>query len=338
MAYWIYENGQPVGPLEISEVLDRAKPDTQVSHGNLWVRLDQHPEFESLVIPDITPDPRPQQSSSPPTDGPVYWIHNNGTPVGPLAPDEVIRRAGPETPVSYQQEWVPFRMHPDFSHVNPAMPPRQRPRPPVTPAEPSSPYVSETPESPDATTAVTRPGPNSPRVRRLRNDHGRVTSRFADWPLIQIEHADGNPPDKYRVWYHVQGLYVSGNGDILERNEHVVEIKLGLQYPRRPPQCKLLTPLFHPNFNNTEVCAQDNYAAAEGLDDLIIRIGRMIAYQDFNTKSPLNGIAAKWAAEHRAMLPVDAREIAPPAKVEIIDTGARGAAQLAATGPGTTAS
>src|SRR5439155_9839444 len=39
------------------------------------------------------------------------------------------------------------------------------------------------------------------------------------------------------------------------------------------------------------------------------RIGRMIAYQEYNTKSPLNGLAAKWAAEHTHLLPIDPRVI-----------------------------
>lgn len=152
---------------------------------------------------------------------------------------------------------------------------------------------------------------NSPRVRRLQSDFERISVRFASWPLVEIELADGTPPDMYRIWYHIKGLHAAPDGRILEREKHVMEIRLGLEYPRRAPQLRLLTPLFHPNFNNTDVCAQDIYAAAEGLDDLIIRIGRMIAYQEYNIKSPLNGIAAKWAAENSHRLPVDKREIAP---------------------------
>lgn len=152
---------------------------------------------------------------------------------------------------------------------------------------------------------------SSPRVRRLESDHERISMRFAGWPLIQVELADGQPPDMYRIWYNIKGLYAATDGRILERDEHVLEIRLGLDYPRRAPQLRLLTPLFHPNFNNTDVCAQDIYAASEGLDDLIIRIGRMISYQEYNTKSPLNGIAARWAAENSHRLPVDNREIAP---------------------------
>jgi ubiquitin-protein ligase/DNA-directed RNA polymerase subunit RPC12/RpoP len=116
----------------------------------------------------------------------------------------------------------------------------------------------------------------------------------------------------YRICYNIKSLYAGPDGSILERNEHVLEISLGMEYPRRAPQLRLLTPLFHPNFNQTEVCAQDNYAASEGLDELIIRIGEMIAFQKYNTKSPLNGIAAKWAAENCNKLPVDNREISPP--------------------------
>jgi hypothetical protein len=40
----------------------------------------------------------------------------------------------------------------------------------------------------------------------------------------------------------------------------------------------------------------------------------MIAYQEYNTKSPLNGLAAKWAAQNSHLLPVDSRPIAPPLK------------------------
>src|SRR5256885_6770068 len=74
----------------------------------------------------------------------------------------------------------------------------------------------------------------------------------------------------------------------------------------------MLTPVFHPNFDDSMVCIGDFWAASEGLDDLIVRVGRMIAYQEFNTKSPLNGLAAKWAAQHPQLLPVDPREVAPP--------------------------
>jgi ubiquitin-protein ligase len=114
----------------------------------------------------------------------------------------------------------------------------------------------------------------------------------------------------------LKGLYVNAAGEILERETHVLEVNLSLEYPRRAPQCRMLTPVFHPNFDDATVCIGDFWAASEGLDDLVIRIGRMIAYQEYNTRSPLNGLAAKWTAEHLNELPIDSRIVAPPSGAE----------------------
>ncbi len=134
---------------------------------------------------------------------------------------------------------------------------------------------------------------------------------FAKSSLIHIESTDGIPPEKYIITYNIKGLYAEPDGTLKERNQHTLEINLTLGYPRRQPQCKLLTPIFHPNITETTVCAGDFYAASEGLDDLVIRIGRMIAFQEYNIKSPLNGIAARWTEKNDARLPVDSRELAP---------------------------
>jgi len=152
----------------------------------------------------------------------------------------------------------------------------------------------------------------SPRIRRLKLDHDSLFKRFSGWPLIRIVGTAGMPPELYRFQYLVRGLYVAPDGAILERNDHLLEVNLSLGYPRRAPQCRMLTPVFHPNFDDSSVCIGDFWAASESLDDLIIRIGRMIAYQEYNTKSPLNGLAAKWAAQNPTLLPVDPRPIAPP--------------------------
>jgi ubiquitin-protein ligase len=157
----------------------------------------------------------------------------------------------------------------------------------------------------------------------------RLTTRFHGWPLIKITGALGSPAEHYQVTFFVRGLYANTQGQILERDQHVAEINLSLGYPRRAPQCKMLTPIFHPNFDQTTICIGDFWAASEGLDDLIVRIGRMIAYQEFNTKSPLNGLAAKWATEHARDLPVDSRELAPPSLLAEIKTDPRLVVSLA---------
>lgn len=154
----------------------------------------------------------------------------------------------------------------------------------------------------------------SPRTRRLKIDHELLVRRFTNWPAIQITATAGVPPELYRITYALKGLYVTPGGEILDRNTHVLEINLSLEYPRRAPQCRMLTPVFHPNFDDATVCIGDFWAASEGLDDLVVRIGRMIAYQEYNTRSPLNGLAAKWAAEHLNDLPIDGQVVAPPSE------------------------
>ena len=163
----------------------------------------------------------------------------------------------------------------------------------------------------------------SPRVRRLKLDFENLTKRFQGWAPIQVSGSAGMPPEAYRITYKMKGLFVSPAGEILERDTHVMEVNLSLGYPRRAPQCRMLTPVFHPNFDESSVCIGDFWAASEGLDDLIVRVGRMISYQEYNTKSPLNGLAAKWAAQNTHLLPIDPANVAPPALTEVEATPAR---------------
>jgi ubiquitin-protein ligase len=152
----------------------------------------------------------------------------------------------------------------------------------------------------------------SPRIRRLLADEQALEQRLRGWSRIVISGKAGVPPEIYRFTYSLRGLYVAGSGEILERDTHTLEVNLSLGYPRRAPQCRMLTPIFHPNFDDSMVCIGDFWAASEGLDDLVIRIGRMIAYQEYNVKSPLNGLAAKWATQNGHLLPIDSRIVAPP--------------------------
>src|SRR5205085_1162168 len=49
----------------------------------------------------------------------------------------------------------------------------------------------------------------------------------------------------------------------------------------------------------------DHWAAGETLERLVVRIGEMLAFQSYNVKSPLNGEAARWVAEHGDKVPLD---------------------------------
>lgn len=152
----------------------------------------------------------------------------------------------------------------------------------------------------------------SPRQRRLQADLRIMTEHFSSFPLIQIKSSSGNPPERYVIAYNVKGIERIDGERIVYRNYHEVEIKLPGTYPRTPPLCRMLTPVFHPNIEPAVICIGDHWTAAERLCDLVVRIGEMIAYQAHNVKSPLDGEAAMWTDLHLDMLPIDSSDLTPP--------------------------
>ena len=149
----------------------------------------------------------------------------------------------------------------------------------------------------------------SVRTRRLQADYEQMLAAFGHHPYIRIRAAEGQPPERYEVEYLVSGLVMGADGEVHVKREHVAQIVLTLAYPRQAPQCRMLTPVFHPNIAPHAICIGDHWAAGESLADLVARIGQMIAYQSYNTKSPLSGEAARWADEHMHRLPVDSVDL-----------------------------
>jgi ubiquitin-protein ligase len=149
------------------------------------------------------------------------------------------------------------------------------------------------------------------RVRRLQADANQLATVFRDFPFIRVRNSTGDPPDVYEVEYHVHGLQRGKADDPVPREDHRVEIRLTSDYPRLAPQCRMLTPIFHPNIDETTICVGDHWTAGERLANLIVRIGEMIAYQAYNIKSPLDAEAAMWADLHMTDLPVDSRNLHP---------------------------
>jgi ubiquitin-protein ligase len=150
------------------------------------------------------------------------------------------------------------------------------------------------------------------RTRRLLADAQHMAEAFAHSDLVTILETRGNPPDLYRVEYHVASLGPTDDPEQpAPQNVHQVEIQLTSEYPRSSPKCKMLTPIYHPNIDPTQICVGDHWAAGERLVDLVIRIGEMLAYQAYNIKSPLDAHAAMWADLNADKLPTDPRTIRP---------------------------
>lgn len=157
------------------------------------------------------------------------------------------------------------------------------------------------------------------RLRRLRADHERIRLAFAESDIVSITKVEGEPPERYEVEYRLKGLRLDPKtGKPIPALTHTAEIYLAAGYPRQAPQCRMLTPVFHPNVDPHAICVGDHWAAGESLAEIVVRIGEIIAFQSYNTKSPLNGEAARWADQNVARLPIDARPIAPPGLAEAL--------------------
>lgn len=142
------------------------------------------------------------------------------------------------------------------------------------------------------------------RLKRLQADYEKLREYVAHHPRLQLIQTEGTPPERYQLEYRIRSLRQKDD-ELLEVKSHMVEIALPLGYPRMPPQCRMLTPIFHPNIAPHAICIGDHWSPGEPLSSIVARIGELIAYQSYNTKSPLNGEAAKWVNENIDNLPLD---------------------------------
>lgn len=148
-------------------------------------------------------------------------------------------------------------------------------------------------------------------MRRLAFEYEEIKRVFAGHRNIIVTPIGDEPPEKYHVTYFVNGIYLPPDGRIETLGRHEVEIELHADYPRYKPICKILTPIWHPNFKDGQICIGDIWGAGESLSDIIINIGDMIQYKSWNSFSPLSADAAKWAIENKHLFPVGNIDLYP---------------------------
>ena len=171
------------------------------------------------------------------------------------------------------------------------------------------------------------------RMRRLLSDYEQIKKDFAGHKNIIVTPIGDEPPERYHVTYFVNGIYLLPDGKIETVSRHEIDITLHADYPRYKPICRILTPIWHPNFRDGQICIGDIWGAGESLSDIIINIGDMIQYKSWNSYSPLSADAAKWAMENKHLFPVGnidlyvADHTATRPSVDIDVFGANGAVQ-----------
>ncbi|QDT29662.1 ubiquitin-conjugating enzyme E2 [Gimesia panareensis] len=148
------------------------------------------------------------------------------------------------------------------------------------------------------------------RLRRLAADYEKLKEYVRLHPRVSLLQVVGDPPEKFQLQYVIKSVRMQ-NQEIVPIQNHTVEISLPRNYPRTPPQCRMLTPVFHPNIAPHAICVGDHWSAGESLQSIIMRIGEILAYQSYNLKSPLNGEAARWAEENCDQFPLDRVSLLP---------------------------
>jgi len=142
------------------------------------------------------------------------------------------------------------------------------------------------------------------RLRRLQSDHASIVAAFTDHPYIKLLGAEGDPPEKYTLEFNLPGLTPVQGSAPAPAATHRAEVFLPEEYPRRPPFCRMITPVFHPNINPQRICIGDHWSAGESLPALVARIGEIICFQSYNVQSPLNAEAAAWTEQNATRLPL----------------------------------
>ena len=88
------------------------------------------------------------------------------------------------------------------------------------------------------------------RMRRIASDWEQVRKDFAGHQHIIVTPVGSEPPEKYHITYFVNGIYLLPDGRVQTLGRHEIEIILHAEYPRYKPICRILTPIWHPNFRD----------------------------------------------------------------------------------------
>lgn len=148
------------------------------------------------------------------------------------------------------------------------------------------------------------------RETRLRNDYDRLRELVNRSDFIEIVSTEGNPPERYVIRFTCRGVEdVRPNGTPVLREQHEVAVYLHAEYPLKQPQLKWLTPIFQPNIHVTGAVCIGAWWPAKTLDELMLTLGEMIQYKNFDPKDPMNSKAASWALRNQRLFPIDDRPL-----------------------------
>ncbi|MDO9041880.1 MAG: hypothetical protein Q7U64_06000 [Desulfocapsaceae bacterium] len=132
-----------------------------------------------------------------------------------------------------------------------------------------------------------------------------IKTNFAHHQQIQVTPIAGDPPEQYRVTYHLQGFCKKDGGEIQICPDHIITITLPFGFPHFPPNCTPESPVFHPDFDQAAICIGEFWEKTPSLAELIIYIGRMLCGEIYSSNNAFNEEAAAWYKDNQDKLPLD---------------------------------
>ncbi len=140
---------------------------------------------------------------------------------------------------------------------------------------------------------------------QLKQIAEELRANFDNSQYIDVIPFDDDPPEKYEIHYHLQGLIQDENGKVVQSREHSIFINIPFGYPHFPPSCTPKTPTFHPDFDQAAICIGEYWNKDRTLSDLIIYIGRMITGEIYSTENAFNESALAWYTKIAGQLPFE---------------------------------
>jgi ubiquitin-protein ligase len=146
-------------------------------------------------------------------------------------------------------------------------------------------------------------------TKQLETIFKEINDRFETHRYISIKPGDGDPPERYDVTYHITGLHQNKNKEVHEAKHHSITITIPFGFPHFPPNCKPISPIFHPDFDQAAICIGDFWNKESTLPDLIFHIGQMISGEVFSTDNAFNEEAVIWYRQHNDRLPFEVLDL-----------------------------
>jgi ubiquitin-protein ligase len=142
-------------------------------------------------------------------------------------------------------------------------------------------------------------------TKQLEAIFTEINENFKNNRFVTIKPGEGDPPEKYEVTYNIKGLHLNKKKEVVEASHHTIAITIPFGFPHFPPNCKPISSIFHPDFDQAAICIGDFWKKESTITDLIVHIGHMICGEVFSIENAFNEDAVTWYKQHRDNLPFE---------------------------------